>query len=160
MPGQFLLNILIALLWVFLNDEEGLRFTTFVGGYLIGIAVLYLMHRFFGTRFYLARFFSLIKLVFIFISELIKSSWLVISHILRPKLQINPGIFKYGTELRGDFEVTALALLLILTPGTVIIEVSMEGDAFYVHAMDMQQSREALTGSLNRFEKAIMEVTR
>ncbi|BAC15061.1 Na+/H+ antiporter subunit E [Oceanobacillus iheyensis] len=160
MPAQFLLNVFIAVLWTLISDEDELRFTTFVAGYLVGIAIVFLMHRFFGERFYLARFFALIKLIFIYIRELVLSTKLVLGHILSPKIKIKPGLFKYETVLRGDWEITALALLLMLTPGSVVIEVTQEGDAFYIHAMDVEESKDMLLRSLNKFEKAIMGVTR
>ena len=160
MPAQFLLNVFIAVLWTLISDEDELKFTTLVMGYLVGIGIVFLMHRFFGERFYLSRFFALIKLLFIFNSELLSSTILVLKHILSPKIRIKPGIFKYETVLRGEWEITALSLLLTLTPGSVVIKVTPEGDAVYVHAMDVEESKEMLLRSLGKFEKAIMGVTR
>ncbi|WP_152656984.1 Na+/H+ antiporter subunit E [Oceanobacillus sp. CFH 90083] len=160
MPAQFLLNVFIAVLWTLISDESELRFTTFVAGYLVGIGIVFLMHRFFGERFYLSRFFALIKLIFIFTRELILSSKLVLGQILKPKLSIKPGLFKYETVLQGDWEITALAILLTLTPGSVVIEVTDDGDAFYIHAMDVEESKDVLLKSIDTFERAIMEVTR
>ncbi|MEW9675579.1 Na+/H+ antiporter subunit E [Lentibacillus sp. L22] len=160
MPAQFLLNMAIALLWMLFQDEEHLRFITFFEGYIVGIAILFLMHRFFGERFYLGRFFALIKLILIFISELISSSLFVIKHILRPKLTIKPGIFRYETDLESEWEVSLLAMLLTLTPGSVVMEVTPEGNAFYIHGMDVEHSKDMLLQSLAKFEKAIKGVTR
>ncbi len=55
MLGQFVLNLFIAALWFLLKDDPNANFTTFVAGFLVGIAILYAMHRFFGTQFYLRR---------------------------------------------------------------------------------------------------------
>lgn len=160
MPGQFLLNIAIALLWMLFQDEDQFQFITFVEGYVVGIAILFLMHRFFGDRFYLTRVFAVIKLVFLFISELLHSSYFVLKQIVRPKINIQPGIFRYETDLSGEWEVPLLAMLLTLTPGSVVMEVVPEGNAFYVHAMDIEQSKDMLLQSLAKFEKAIKGVTR
>ncbi|ASN04854.1 Na+/H+ antiporter subunit E [Virgibacillus necropolis] len=160
MPAQFLLNVSIALLWMLFQDEDQLRFITFVEGYIVGIAILFLMHRFFGERFYLSRFFALLKLILLFNLELLSSSYHVLKQILSPKIRIKPGIFKYETDLVGEWEVPLLALLLTLTPGSVVMEVVPEGNAFYIHAMDVEQSKDMLLRSLAKFEKAIKEVTR
>ena len=160
MPAQFLLNVFIAVLWTLISDETELKFTTLVTGYLVGIVIVFLMHRYFGQRFYLTRFFALVKLILIFNRELFHSTILVIRHILSPKIKIKPGIFKYETVLKGEWEVTALALLLTLTPGSVVMEVNPEGDTFYIHGMDVEESKDMLITSLGKFEKAIMEVTR
>ncbi|MBM7600812.1 multicomponent Na+:H+ antiporter subunit E [Virgibacillus halotolerans] len=160
MPAQFLINLFIAFLWMMFVDEDELKFSTFFTGFIVGALIVFLMHRFFGEQFYLRRFYAVVKLVLIFNSELIQSSIFVLKHILSPKIHIQPGIFRYETVLRGEWEVPALALLLTLTPGSVVMEVTPEGNVFYIHAMDIEQSRDDLVRSLAKFEKAIMEVTR
>ncbi|MEK4227981.1 Na+/H+ antiporter subunit E [Solibacillus sp. FSL H8-0538] len=160
MFGQFILNLFIAALWFLLKDDPEAQFSTFVTGFLVGIAILYAMHRFFGTQFYLRRMAKVFKLIFLFIRELLMSSMSVLKQILTPNLKITPGIFTYETELSGDYEVTVLALLLTLTPGSVVMEVSEEGNLFYIHAMDIEESKEAVIRSIGKFEQAIMEVTR
>lgn len=160
MAVQFLLNILIAFLWMLFVDEDVLLFSTFATGFLVGLVIVFLMYRFFGNQFYLRKIYCAIKLVLIFIIELSKSSVVVLKHILSPKLDLYPGIFKYKTDLKTDWEVTTLALLLTLTPGSVVMEVTPEGNEFYVHAMDIEKYKGDLIQSLQRFEKAIKEVTR
>jgi len=160
MAGQFLLNLFIAFLWMLFKDEDVLLYTTFFEGYLVGIVIVFLMYRFFGTKFYLHRVYAIIKLILIFNSELFQSAYLVLKTILKPKLDLKPGIFKYETVLRGEWEVPLIALLLTLTPGSVVMEVTPEGNVFYVHAMDIEKYKDNLLSSLARFEKAIMEVTR
>lgn len=160
MPAQFLLNLFIALLWMLLKDEEVFRFPTFVAGFIIGIVIVFLMRRFFGGRFYLHRLYSVLKLVLLFISETLQSAVPVIKQVLSKEIDLEPGIFRYETILRGEWEVPTLALLLTLTPGSVVMEVTPEGNVFYVHAMDIKKFRGSLERSLGKFEKAIMEVTR
>ncbi|HIX42284.1 MAG TPA: Na+/H+ antiporter subunit E [Candidatus Kurthia intestinigallinarum] len=160
MSSQFLLNLFIAVLWMLLKDENKIHLTTFFSGFLIGIVVLYLMHRFFGTPFYLRRVVAIIKLILLFLRELIMSSILVFKQILSPKMDITPGIFTYKTDLKSETEVTALALLLTLTPGSVVMEVSPAGNVFYIHATDMGDTRLSILKSMQSFEDVIKEVTR
>lgn len=157
---QMMLNIVIAVLWMFLKDEDEAYISTFFTGYLIGIIVMYLMHRFFGQTFYMKKIWSICKLVLLFLKELILSSMVVLKQICSPKLKITPGIFAYETQLEGDIETTALALLLTLTPGSVVMEIDESGKVFYIHAMDIEQSKADVIRSMASFEKAIMEVTR
>ncbi|KGR88998.1 MULTISPECIES: Na+/H+ antiporter subunit E [Lysinibacillus] len=160
MAMQFILNLFIAALWLLLQDEVTPQFSTFLMGFVVGMGILYAMHRFYGTQFYMRRVFSIIKLLWLFNWELFLSSYSVLRQITTPKLNITPGIFTYKTVLKGDWEITALALLLTLTPGSVVMEVSEEGDVFYIHAMDIEQSKDAVIRSIGKFEQAIMEVTR
>ncbi|WP_341301226.1 Na+/H+ antiporter subunit E [Lysinibacillus sp. FSL H8-0500] len=160
MAMQFILNLFIATLWLLLQDEVTPQFSTFLMGFIVGIGILYAMHRFYGTQFYLRRVFSILKLLWLFNWELFLSSYSVLKQIMTPKLNITPGIFTYKTVLKGDWEITALAVLLTLTPGSVVMEVSEEGDVFYIHAMDIEESKDAVIRSIGKFEQAIMEVTR
>jgi multicomponent Na+:H+ antiporter subunit E len=159
MSAQLLLNLFIAFLWMTLIDEDEFRFATFFAGFLVGIGIVFFLHRFFGKEFYLRKVFYSFKLLLIFIRELTTSTVVVLRQILSPKLKIKPGIIKYETVLKSDVEVTMLSLLLTLTPGSVVMEVSPEGHTLYIHAMDVEQSREGLIKQLKNFEKAIMEVT-
>ncbi|GIN58203.1 Na+/H+ antiporter subunit E [Lederbergia ruris] len=160
MPTQFIMNLFIAFLWMVLTDEDEFRLSTFFAGYLVGILIVFLMQRFFKKQFYLQRIYYVVKLIFIFNSELFQSAFLVMKHILSPKIDIQPGIFTYKTELKSDWEVTTLSMLLTLTPGSVVMEISPEGDTLYIHALDIERYKDFLLRSLGKFEKAIMEVTR
>lgn len=160
MRAQLLLNIMIAFLWMLLIDEDKLRFPTFFAGYLVGLGIIFLTHRFFGTQFYLRRLYACFKLLFIFNWELIQSSGIVLKQILSPELKIQPGIFRYETVLRSDLEITMISLLLTLTPGSVVMEVIPEESVLFIHAMDVENERGVIISQLKNFEKAIMEVTR
>lgn len=157
---QIMLNIVIAVLWMFLKDEDQAEISTFFTGYLIGMVVMYLMHRFFGQPFYMKKVWSICKLILLFLKELTLSSIAVLKQICSPKLNITPGIFAYETKLESNIETTVLALLLTLTPGSVVMEIAEDGQLFYIHAMDIEQSKADVIRSMAQFEKAIMEVTR
>ena len=158
MPVQLLINLLIAFLWMFFQDSW--HFISFLGGFIVGIFILFSMRRFFKERFYLITIFAIIKLVIVFTQELISSSVLVVRQIMQPKLTITPGIFKMETELETDTEVALLSLLLTLTPGSVVMEVTPDGKTLYIHALDIPESSDAVIKSTKVFEKAIKDVTR
>jgi len=157
--SQFLLNIFIAFLWVLLRDEDVLRIETVISGFIIGAIIVFLMRRFYGGDYYLYRVLKLLQLILLFITETFKSSVVVIKHILSPKINLEPGIFTYKTSLKGDWQITTLALLLTLTPGSVVMEVNEEGNVFYIHAMDINRYKGDLENWLVKFEKAIRGVT-
>ncbi|MEM1503784.1 Na+/H+ antiporter subunit E [Domibacillus sp. 8LH] len=160
MPVQFLLNILIAVLWVMLKDEDSFQLDTFAGGFLLGIVIIFLMHRFFGTPFYLKRAYSMLKLFLIFNYELWTSSLIIMKQILIPGVTFEPGTFSYQTKLKSEWEITALALLLMLTPGSTVLRISPEGNEFFIHAMDMKKTKPMVLQSIQTYEKIILEVTR
>lgn len=158
MPFQMLVNILIAFLWIFFQDNWS--FMTFLEGYIIGIVILLFTRRFFKTPFYLLFVYAALKLVFVFVRELIASGITVMRQILRPKINVAPGIFRIDTDLEGDVEITLLSLLICLTPGSVVMEVTPDYKSLYVHAMDIPDSKNSVLKSQKIFERAIKDVTR
>ncbi|GGG13824.1 Na+/H+ antiporter subunit E [Paenibacillus aceti] len=158
MPVQVLLNIFIAYLWMFLQDSTSI--INFISGYFVGLFVLFFMRRFFKKPFYIFTLAAVGKLFVIFIQELATSSLMVMKHILRPKIDVKPGIFRLETDLEGDLEITLLSLLICLTPGSVVMEITPDAKALYVHGLNMPESRESVLKSKLIFEKAIKDVTR
>ena len=158
MPFQMLINILIAFLWIFFQDNWS--FITFLEGYIIGIIILLFTRRFFKAPLYLLFVYAALKILFVFIRELIDSAFTVMRQILRPKINVTPGIFRIDTDLKGDVEITLLSLLICLTPGSVVMEVTPDYKSLYVHAMDIPNSKNAVLKSQKIFERAIKDVTR
>lgn len=158
MPMQVLINLLIGVVWMFLQDSWSVL--TFFSGYLFGILVFFILRRFLPTQFYLITLFSVFKLFLVFIQELFTSSIVVVRQVIRPRINIAPGIFTVETELEKDLEVALLALLLNLTPGSVVMEISHDNKRFYIHAMDVPTSIESVNRSKRKFERAIKRVTR
>jgi len=158
MPVQVLVNLFIGVLWMFLQDDWSVL--TFFSGYLFGLFVLFILRRFLKDKFYLFTLYAVVQLLFIFIHEIFVSSLLVISKIIKPKLDIKPGIFSFETSLEGDMEVTLLALLITLTPGSVVMEISPDNKIFYTHTMDIPEMSKAVLASKEKFERAIKKVTR
>ncbi|MCA1064928.1 Na+/H+ antiporter subunit E [Rossellomorea sp. AcN35-11] len=158
MAFQILLNFFMAFVWMFLS----VSFTSqsFIIGYLLGLLVIFAFRRFFSSRFYLMRVTAVINLFFLFLKELILANISVLKTILRPKLDFQPGIFAFPTELKSDWEITLLANLITLTPGTLVMDVSYDNKMLYVHAIDIPDADQAIKEIRNSFEKAIMEVSR
>ncbi|MBW4839968.1 MAG: Na+/H+ antiporter subunit E [Paenibacillaceae bacterium] len=158
MPVQVLLNIVIAYLWMFLRDEMSVL--NFISGYIVGVFILLCIRRFFKKPFYLFTLAAVGKLFIIFIHELITSSMMVMKHVLRPKVDVKPGIFKVETDLEGDLEITLLSLLICLTPGSVVMDITPDAKTLYIHGLNMPESKESVIKSKSVFEKAIKDVTR
>lgn len=158
MPMQILLNLTIAFVWMFFhNTWDG---STFFVGYLIGLGLLFMLRRFLPQEFYFRKGVAVLKLLGLFLKELLLSALFVAKELLRPKLNIKPGIVAVPTKLRSDLEITIFACLITLTPGTLTLEVSPENDVLYIHSMDIADTEQVISQIKNTFEKAIMEVSR
>ena len=157
MHFQILLNVVIALIWAFLqNSYTGVDL--FIG-YLIGIFILFILRRFLKFDFYMRRVIALFKLILLFSKELILANWDVIKIVLSPKLNIEPGIVAVPTKLKTDWELTLLASLISLTPGTLSMDFSDDNKFIYIHSIHVPDKEAMIRQIHNTFEKAIMEVT-
>jgi len=155
---QLLLNLLIAMVWMLLHDEWNML--TFTVGFLLGFLIIFSVRRFFPTPFYGRKLWSIMKLIYLFSIDLVVSSVLVIGQIIRPKLNIQPGIFKMETKLKSEWELSMLVNLLTLTPGSVIMEIELEKGLLYVHTMDIHKLQDSVINTKNKLEDVIIEVMR
>ncbi|WP_018931515.1 Na+/H+ antiporter subunit E [Gracilibacillus lacisalsi] len=158
MPLQIILNLVIAIMWMFLGETY--TFVSFLTGYIIGALLLFMLRRFIPDAFYLERVWKMIKLVFLFIKELLISNIDILKWVYKPHKDYKPGIFALPTDLKSNWEITMLTSLISLTPGTLSVAVSKNNDTIYIHAMDIDDNETAIEAIKTTFEKAIMEVTR
>ncbi len=157
MASQILLNVFLAALWMFLGHSYNP--VSFIVGYLLGLLLIFAFRRSFNSSFYLIRVWAVIKLFLIFIWELIMANISVLKVVLKPKLDMKPGIIAYETKLKKPWEITILANLITLTPGTLVVEVSEDNSIIYFHAMDINDAEQDIADIRNKFERTIMEVS-
>lgn len=158
MAFQIVINLIIAFMWMFVS--ESYAFTSFVFGYILGVFLLLLLDRFIPGRFYVDRLIKIIQLILLFCKELVLSNIDIVKLVYAPHPEVEPGIFAFPTELKSDWEITILANLISLTPGTLTVAISSDNTKLYIHAMDIDEIEESINSIKNTFEKAIMEVTR
>lgn len=157
MALQIVLNLLIAIIWMFFSD---FTFSNFLFGYLIGFVLLLMLSPFIPGTFYFKKLWAIIVLVGLFVKELVLANLEVLKWVYKPKLDMQSGIMALPIDLTGNREITLLANLITLTPGTLSVDVSENNDFLYVHAIDMPDVDESIQDIKETFEKAIMEVTR
>ncbi|MEH7012393.1 Na+/H+ antiporter subunit E [Neobacillus niacini] len=158
MAFQILLNVVLAFLWMFIKVSYDP--ISFIKGYIFGLLVIFVLRRYFHSRFYLFRLWSFIKLIFIFIKELILSNVAIVKIVLKPTLDMRPAIFAMDTELTKDWQITLLSSLITLTPGTLVIDLSEDNKTLFIHAMNIGEVEAEINSIKNSFEKAILEVSR
>jgi multicomponent Na+:H+ antiporter subunit E len=75
---------------------------------------------------------------------------------------MEPGVIGVPLDARSDVEITVLANLISLTPGTLGLEVSPDRRTLFVHAMHLEGSdAEALRRTLKHdFEGRVLRVFR
>ncbi|HHU6750358.1 TPA: Na+/H+ antiporter subunit E [Staphylococcus pseudintermedius] len=158
---QIALNVMIAFLWVLFQDEDAFRLTTFVTGYIIGILVIYIVHKFFDQEFYPKKVWVSIKFLAVYLYQLLTATISITNYVLFKTNQMDPGLVTYETQLDKDWEITFLTILIIITPGSTVIRVNREPSIFLIHAIDTtEKEKKNLLQSIKQYEELIVEVTK
>lgn len=158
MSALFLINLLLAIAWCAAFGTFTLA--NLIIGFVVGSAVLWVTKPLYGDTRYFRHGWRLARLALVFLGELLVSSARVAWDVVTPRNRARPGIVAVPIEARGDLEITLLANLISLTPGTLALDISPDGRTLYVHAMFVD-SREAVIDSIKSgMEKSLMEVMR
>ncbi|MCF3935594.1 Na+/H+ antiporter subunit E [Acuticoccus sp. M5D2P5] len=151
-----LVNILLAIAWAAVSGSFSVVQLLF--GFVLGGAALWLIREQIGGVRHFRGAWNALKLGVIFIIELIKSSIHVAILVLSPWRQLQPAIIAYPLTVESDAEITLLANLITLTPGTLSIDVSDDRRTLYVHAIDAPNPTEVIEDIKTGFEELILRV--
>lgn len=157
--SAFLLNILLALAWVALTG----RFNTvnFAFGFALGYGALWLAQRVLGPSSYFGKAHRFVGFLLFFLWEVVKANLQVAYIALNPRYRLRPGVVAVPLDARTDAEITLLANLITLTPGTLSIDVSADRKVLYVHTMDMGNDPVRFRKEIKEgLERRLLEVTR
>lgn len=105
-----------------------------------------------GPRLHL---FTAVRLAGLFVVELFKSGWRVARIALRPKLGLRPQVIAYPLTVTSPVEITLLANLVTLTPGTLSVDVSEDRRTLYVHCVDVDDPDAVIADIRDGFEATI-----
>ena len=108
----------------------------------------------------LRRLKRIVLLFLVFLWELVVSAVRVAMIVLAPDLKkaLRPAIIAYPLTVKSDAEITLLANMMTLTPGTLSIDVADDRSVIYVHVLQLGD-RDALVASIaNGFERRIREI--
>ena len=153
-----LLNILLALAWMFLTGN--LEFENFLEGFVIGLLILWVSRHASSSNKYLKKIPKIIDFIFYFLYELIIANIKVTVDILTPKHRMKPAIIAVPLTIDKNYEIVLLANLITLTPGTLSLDVSTDNKIIYIHSMYVDNPEEFRKEIKNGFEKKLMEITR
>jgi len=164
MAGSIVRILILTALWGALQGS--LSPGNLLLGVLFGVAILWLSRPLFdrapaqdqpsvGPLRPLKRAWRGIVLLLVFLRELVISALQVTRYVLQPTLQINPAIIEYPLDVQSPREITVLANLISLTPGTLSLDVSPDRSCLYVHAITVSTDEGAdviadIKGSLEK----------
>lgn len=151
-------NIVLGFVWALATGDFTPR--NYATGFGIGFVVLLFTGNAMPSARYHARLVKTLRFMLFFIWELILANLRVAHDVITPRLRARPAIIALPLEARTDEEITLLANLISLTPGTLSLDVSADRSTLYVHAMFGQDPDELRAVLKNGFERRLLEAMR
>lgn len=150
----FLANVVLALFWGAVTtsfEPDNLLF-----GFVLGFVCLWLVRESFD-RDNFNRPGRILRLALFFLKELILSAYRVAKYTVSPRMTFRPAIVAMPLRVTSGIEITMLANMISLTPGTLSVDVSTDRSTLYIHAMDVDDPAELIEEIRDGFERRIME---
>jgi multicomponent Na+:H+ antiporter subunit E len=153
-----LLAGVLAFAWSALMGQVNLATLTI--GFTLGLLSLWVVAPLFGPagRRDLRRLPAAVRLILLFLYELIVSGFRVAWDVVSPGSKATPGIVEVPLDVKSGHEITLLANLISLTPGTLSLDLSEDRRILYVHSMYTDDPEQLVAEIKTTFEKLIIEV--
>jgi multicomponent Na+:H+ antiporter subunit E len=150
-----LLNVFLGLTWLGLTGE----FTSgnFAVGLIFGYFLLFVFRNTLlrPSASYFGKVRQVLYFFLYFAWELIIANLRVAYEVLTPGFQMRPAIVAIPLDVKSDLEITILANLITLTPGTLSLDVSTDNKTLYVHTMFVDDVDEFRASIKQGFEKRV-----
>ncbi|HTJ57657.1 MAG TPA: Na+/H+ antiporter subunit E [Devosiaceae bacterium] len=155
-----LLILVLGLGWIAVTG--GFTLANLFLGAVIAALVIYLLRHRLKRPLGLWRAWQVLALAGLFVRELLLSAVGVAALVLSPELErrLRPAIIAFPLSARSDEEITLLANLITLTPGTLSLDVSADRKWLFVHVLSLSTKDQLISEIANGFEKKVIEVFR
>ena len=154
------ISILLAFGWCAATGS--FSFANLLFGAVLGGVALWLVRDRLNRPDLLPRLGRIAVLCGLFVRELLLSAirvgWLVIRPDMR--VQLKPAIIEFPLSVKSDAEITLLANLITLTPGTLSVDVSEDRKVLYVHAISVADEKALIREIAEGFETAVARAFR
>jgi multicomponent Na+:H+ antiporter subunit E len=128
-------------------------------GLVAGYLLLWLVARFQRKQ---VKYFIKTPLYFSFLAyyawELLKSNAVILYEILTPGLDMRPGVIGIPIRAKTDLEITILANLITMTPGTLSLDISPDRRTLYIHAMYIHDPEALRKDIQENLERRVLEL--
>lgn len=156
--NAFLLNILLALIWAAMNGE--FRLMGLAVGFVVGYVILFFAQPVVGRSSYFSKIRQVTTFVGFYLWELVLANLRVAYDVITPRHYMRPAVISVPLDARTDEEITALANLITMTPGTLSLDVADDRSVLYVHAMYVHDVEKLRREIKQGFERRILEMMR
>jgi multicomponent Na+:H+ antiporter subunit E len=156
--NYLMLNVFLALVWALAGGQLSLQ--NLVVGFVLSYGVLWLAQPVLSPTQYFRRLPIALRFCVFFLWQLLLSNLRVAFDVVTPTLYMRPGVVAVPLDAKTDQEITLLANLITLTPGTLSLDVSDDRRVLYVHAMFVDDAESVRQNIKNGFERRLLELLR
>jgi multicomponent Na+:H+ antiporter subunit E len=156
---QFLLNMVVALLWLLLTGRPTL--VALGIGFLLGFALMVLARPLFPQSRYVSRTWAFVRFWLVFLREFVVANIKVARAVLLlPIDTLRPDYLEYDISDLSPGEAVLLSHCVTLTPGTATVEISDDGRTLVIHALDAGDPEGVRRGITQNLKNRMLEFTR
>ena len=155
-----LISIILALIWAAITAS--FTILNILLGLAIAVVALWFIREHIASPVFYQKARRIAALALLFFYELSLSAIRVAILVVMPnmKAHLKPGFIAFPLTAKSDYEITLLANLITLTPGTLSVDVSKDKKILYVHALSATNKPELIASIADGFERKIIEVFR
>jgi len=153
-----LLNIVLALAWAALAGDFSPA--SLLSGFGIGFVLILFSQQIMSGPNYIQKVWRTLDLFVYFLFQLIISNVRVAIDVLSPTASLRPGIIAIPLDVKTDEEIMLLVNLIMLTPGTLALDVASDRRELYLHVMSADDPDAVRAQIKNGFERRVLRVMR
>lgn len=155
---SFSLNLLLALIWAGITGV----FTpgNVLIGFVLGLLILIFSDRATAGRSHIIVAARTFDFAVFFLWDLILANVRMAYTVLSPSRTMRPGIIAIPLDAKSDIEITLVANLISLTPGTLSIDVSTDRKTLYIHEMFIDDVEVLRDEVKRRYEHRLLKAMR
>ncbi|GGI90355.1 Na+/H+ antiporter subunit E [Legionella impletisoli] len=95
---------------------------------------------------------------FFVLYEIVLANLRVAYAVIMPSFRGKPALIDYPLSCTNDIQITALANIISLTPGTLTLEISKDKKHMLLHVMFFSDKQRLINQLHTKFERPIMEI--
>lgn len=160
-------GLLLGAVWTALHGNPNL--VNFAGGTLLGLGILHLLQRRNVLQKrevrparspLLSRIGAAFQLAAVFLYELVLANFRLAQEVLKRRMTLQPGFIAYPLRASSNLEITTLAIMISLTPGTLSVALSEDRTTLFIHATQAENPEQTVQEIRKTLEDRILAVTR
>jgi multicomponent Na+:H+ antiporter subunit E len=156
--SHVLWDLALAVTWVVLTGRATV--VNLLVGFALASGLTYFLQRGRGVPRPFLKLYRSADLLLFLVWELVLSNLRIAYDVLTPTHHMRPAIVGIPLDAKTDAEITLLANLITLTPGTLSLRVAGDRSVLYIHAMYVPDREQLIAEIKHGFERRVLDLLR